>query len=158
MLKKTNQFLTETSEELDPLYEHKDDPVLQNLISERENRQQESVSEMPPSMFVPLLVKEMMKKQHRRSSHEALGGQQNFMSQVHSGLNSNAFGMGMGSLLQRRPSGENSEEDLSHATGFVSLTGSLQAPPSTGTSHSGAATPPTPLTPSVAETPRSAAR
>lgn len=160
MLKKTNHFLAEASQELDPLHEQKDDPVLQNLIAERESRQQESVSEMPPSMFVPLLVKEMMKKQHRKSSHEIIGGQQNFLSQVHSGLNSNAFGVGS-ALLRRpsvEPSGENSEEDLSHALGFVSMSGSLQAPPSTGTSHSGAATPPTPLTPSVAETPRSAAR
>ena len=156
MLKKTNHFLAEASQELDPLHEQKDDPVLQNLIAERESRQQESVSEMPPSMFVPLLVKEMMKKQHRKSSHEIIGGQHNILSQVHSGLNSNAFGVG--SALLRRPDGENSEEDLSHALGFVSMSGSLQAPPSTGTSHSGAATPPTPLTPSVAETPRSAAR
>lgn len=162
MLKKASQYGAGTSERLGPLPERRDDPVLQNLIAERENKRQENISAMPPSMFVPLLVKEMMKQQNRKGSSEAHSIQQNFLSQIHagfpSGLSSNAPSDSVGSVLVRRPSGESrqsGQDDASQHMGLIFMSGNLQAPPSSGSPHSGAATPPTPMTPSVAETPRS---
>lgn len=192
-LRKSSGWGAGTNERIFPVFEHRDDPVLLNLLKSHKQQtgkeeDESAVSDMPPALFVPLLVREMMKKGKRRESVAASTRRNESFNDDHDEqrrhLNSNSlnslskhspesFNLHSGSDSDHQPSTDGQRSQFtsmndgqfssmaSQVTGYMgvlSMTNNLQPPPSVDTPRSGALTPPTPLTPSVAETPRSLPR